>query len=183
MRTAKDEIFPIDSALPEDEGTSRRTFFTVVAVGGSGLVAAALGSAVVPVLLSPLREGDDAGSTQLDLGPADAFRSVIDGAAPAEVTVERKVRDGYAFRRLKARVAVVADPSAASGLACLSTTCSHLGCGVSWNAERKLFLCPCHGGVYAADGRVVSGPPPRPLERLPLVVEGGRVRVDASRLA
>jgi len=37
---------------------------------------------------------------------------------------------------------------------------------VRWNAPKKQFLCPCHGGVYDRDGRVVSGPPPRPLERL-----------------
>jgi Rieske Fe-S protein len=71
---------------------------------------------------------------------------------------------------------------AASGLAALATTCSHLGCGVSWDHARKAFLCPCHGGVYGPDGAVLAGPPPRPLLRLPLVVDGGRVRLDASAL-
>lgn len=177
-----EESFPLESAPPGDGDSSRRTFFTVVAAGATGLVGAALAGAIAPVLLSPLRAGDDSASARLDLGPVENFRPVVDGAAPAEVTIERRVRDGYASRRVRARVAVVADPKAASGLACLSTTCTHLGCGVSWSPARKLFLCPCHGGVYAPDGRVVSGPPPRPLERLPLVVEGGRVRVDASRL-
>jgi menaquinol-cytochrome c reductase iron-sulfur subunit len=43
--------------------------------------------------------------------------------------------------------------------------CSHLGCPVNWRAGAELFLCPCHGGVYYADGSVAGGPPPRPLVR------------------
>jgi Rieske Fe-S protein len=48
----------------------------------------------------------------------------------------------------------------------LSATCAHLGCRVRWDVPRRQFLCPCHGGVYDRDGRVVSGPPPRGLERV-----------------
>ena len=48
----------------------------------------------------------------------------------------------------------------------LSATCSHLGCRVNWDAASSTYKCPCHGGVYDREGRVVSGPPPRPLERL-----------------
>ena len=39
-----------------------------------------------------------------------------------------------------------------------SVNCTHLGCPVRWFAEPKLFLCPCHGGVYNADGTVAGGP-------------------------
>jgi len=46
----------------------------------------------------------------------------------------------------------------------LSATCSHLGCRVRWDAPRKQFLCPCHGGTYDRDGKVVAGPPPRGLD-------------------
>jgi Rieske Fe-S protein len=52
------------------------------------------------------------------------------------------------------------------GYRALSATCQHLGCQVHWDQGKHQFLCPCHGGVYDRDGRVVSGPPPRPLERL-----------------
>jgi Rieske Fe-S protein len=37
---------------------------------------------------------------------------------------------------------------------------------VNWNEVKGQFICPCHGGVYDRDGRVVSGPPPAPLTRL-----------------
>lgn len=48
----------------------------------------------------------------------------------------------------------------------LSATCTHLGCRVRWDATSELYLCPCHGGAYDRNGRVVAGPPPLPLQRL-----------------
>lgn len=41
--------------------------------------------------------------------------------------------------------------------------CAHLGCPVHWFQESRLFMCPCHGGVYYEDGSRASGPPPRGL--------------------
>lgn len=50
---------------------------------------------------------------------------------------------------------------------CLSVSCTHLGCPVSWFEQSGLFLCPCHGGVYYANGDRASGPPPRGLYHYP----------------
>ena len=47
----------------------------------------------------------------------------------------------------------------------LAVNCAHLGCPVEWFAESGLFMCPCHGGVYYANGERASGPPPRGLYR------------------
>ncbi len=58
-------------------------------------------------------------------------------------------------------------------LRALSTVCPHLGCRVRW--ERDHFLCPCHMGVFDREGKVVSGPPPRPLDRYELEVKDGAV--------
>jgi cytochrome b6-f complex iron-sulfur subunit len=57
----------------------------------------------------------------------------------------------------------------------LSGICTHTGCLVAWQEERSQFVCPCHGGTYDRLGAVVSGPPPRPLDQLPISVEGGTV--------
>lgn len=61
------------------------------------------------------------------------------------------------------------------GLAVFSPVCTHLGCYVNWDNNRKEFLCPCHGGRYDIDGRVIAGPPPKPLDRLPFKIEAGKV--------
>jgi Rieske Fe-S protein len=57
----------------------------------------------------------------------------------------------------------------------LSATCTHAGCTVAWQASRREIVCPCHTGTYDASGAVVSGPPPAPLERLPVQLRDGQV--------
>jgi Rieske Fe-S protein len=159
---------------------TRRTF-TLAALGAGAAAFASVAGAALAFALSPLVRRPAGARTALDLGAVKDFDAVASGGAgAAEVVVERKVVDGYMTRKVKERLAVVKDASSPSGLAAVSTTCTHLGCGVAWNAERKAFLCPCHGGVYGADGRVIAGPPPRPLARAPLVIEGGRVTADPA---
>jgi Rieske Fe-S protein len=53
-----------------------------------------------------------------------------------------------------------------------SATCTHLGCQVLWDSTAKHFKCPCHGGVYAASGEVLDGPPPRALDTIEAKIEG-----------
>lgn len=56
-----------------------------------------------------------------------------------------------------------------------SLACPHLGCNVSWEKDIGKFLCPCHGAIFASDGKVEKGPPPRPLDQYPVSVENGLV--------
>ena len=75
----------------------------------------------------------------------------------------------------KARVFIVSDK--AKGLAVLSATCSHLGCLVNYNKDKGEFICPCHSGRYDLKGRNIAGPPPAPLNALPVKIEQGMVLV------
>lgn len=60
-----------------------------------------------------------------------------------------------------------------------SAVCTHAGCPVQYDAPTVQFVCPCHGGVYdARTGSVRSGPPPAPLQRIPVTVANGRLLVD-----
>ena len=61
-----------------------------------------------------------------------------------------------------------------------SLICTHLACTVYWNPEKRAFYCPCHDGLFDAEGNAVSGPPPAPLERLKVSVKGDRVVVGAD---
>jgi Rieske Fe-S protein len=166
---------------PENPG--RRRLFIAAAFTACGGLVASVAAVVGRFVLAPLG-ARRAGGARADLGAAKAFDVIRFGAeGPQEVVLKRTVEDGYMTRRVRERLAIVRDTSSPSGLAVLSMTCTHLGCAVSWSSERSAFLCPCHGGVYAADGTVTAGPPPRPLRRLPFVIEGGRVRVDSEELA
>jgi Rieske Fe-S protein len=63
------------------------------------------------------------------------------------------------------------------GLTVFSSVCTHLGCLVNWDNNKKEFLCPCHGGKYDIYGNVTAGPPPRSLTTLPLEIIDGKVYV------
>lgn len=58
-----------------------------------------------------------------------------------------------------------------------SMICTHLGCPVRWLEKADLFMCPCHGGVFYADGQVASGPPPKPLNRYSVRVYNNEVQI------
>ncbi|MGA7119239.1 MAG: Rieske (2Fe-2S) protein [Polyangiaceae bacterium] len=61
-----------------------------------------------------------------------------------------------------------------------SVNCAHLGCPVRWMPKARLFMCPCHGGVYYEDGSVAAGPPQHGLTRYPARVLEGEVQVRAD---
>lgn len=61
----------------------------------------------------------------------------------------------------------------------LAMNCAHLGCPVSWFPQSGLFMCPCHGGVYYANGERASGPPPRGLFHCVWRVREGQLEVQA----
>jgi Rieske Fe-S protein len=95
--------------------------------------------------------------TKLDGSPVpdqDALAKILAARQPGEVvplTLRRQGRETELKLRLDPRFLV------------LAVNCAHLGCPVEWFAESGLFMCPCHGGVYYADGAHASGPPPRGL--------------------
>jgi Rieske Fe-S protein len=48
-----------------------------------------------------------------------------------------------------------------------SQRCTHLSCAVYCDTSARTLECPCHNGRFALeDGRVIAGPPPRPLPRV-----------------
>jgi Rieske Fe-S protein len=59
----------------------------------------------------------------------------------------------------------------------LSNVCTHLACRVVWKDDPRDYTCPCHDGHFAKDGRVISGPPPRPLDEVEHKIEEGTLYV------
>lgn len=58
-----------------------------------------------------------------------------------------------------------------------AANCTHLGCPVRWFEQSQLFLCPCHGGAFYADGEHAAGPPPRALYEYQYKVQNGELMV------
>ncbi|GAB4366052.1 MAG: Rieske (2Fe-2S) protein [Calditrichia bacterium] len=46
-----------------------------------------------------------------------------------------------------------------------AATCTHLDCIVQYRQDTRQIWCACHNGIYDLNGRNISGPPPRPLEK------------------
>lgn len=62
-----------------------------------------------------------------------------------------------------------------------SLWCTHVGCEVRWVAAHRVYRCPCHGAIFAADGRVLEGPPPAPLRDVAVERRGDRVVLPPRR--
>lgn len=64
-----------------------------------------------------------------------------------------------------------------------SQKCTHLSCPVTFKAQEKEFFCPCHAGRFALeDGRVLGGPPQRPLPRILINVSGNEIWATGVRV-
>jgi cytochrome b6-f complex iron-sulfur subunit len=59
-----------------------------------------------------------------------------------------------------------------------SAVCSHLNCTVQYDDKRREIWCACHNGLYDLNGKVVSGPPPAPLEEYAVKVRGEDVVIS-----
>lgn len=59
-----------------------------------------------------------------------------------------------------------------------SSSCSHLGCSINLNPDKKEFECPCHGSRFHLDGTVLNGPAAAPLAKINYSGTGGEIQVE-----
>jgi nitrite reductase/ring-hydroxylating ferredoxin subunit len=143
-----------------DEFQQRRSALARIVTAGVGLITAGLagliGLVAVPRASAATRRWRRAASV-FDLPPNQPMAAVL---------AEREADGWYETRREH----VVFIDREGEGYRALSATCTHLGCRVRWDTAKTQYLCPCHGGVYDREGRVVAGPPPRGMDRIPIRV-------------
>ncbi len=77
-------------------------------------------------------------------------------------------------------VLVVRNPADSKTLYAVDPTCTHKGCLVEWEADEKVFDCPCHDTDFAPDGKVIKGPATKPLKTYQVKIEGDSVLVKAG---
>ena len=66
------------------------------------------------------------------------------------------------------------------GFIALSLRCTHLGCSVEWEEDKKRFICPCHSSAFAMNGDVQNPPAPKALDYYPILIEKGVIKVDVG---
>lgn len=66
-----------------------------------------------------------------------------------------------------------------SSFAALSDVCTHMGCTVSYDGSNNVLYCPCHGGTFGLNGKVLGGPPPSPLPTYKTSLSGNTLTVTS----
>lgn len=94
---------------------------------------------------------------------------------PARLNFVARIDDAY--RHETSVRSVWAIKHSSSAVTVYSPICTHLGCYYKWNGASGHFECPCHGSVFALDGKVLGGPAPRPLDALPARIDNGALFV------
>jgi cytochrome b6-f complex iron-sulfur subunit len=67
------------------------------------------------------------------------------------------------------------------GFRAYSAVCTHFACICKWDGADEVIHCPCHEGFFEPyEGGVISGPPPTPLEKIPLTITDGEIFIGGS---
>ncbi len=111
-------------------------------------------------------------TVRVRLGPLSQFSAT----RPVAVSVSYQKRDGWVIRSFRRTVFV--SFIAPGQFKVLSNICTHASCAITWDGQKNGFFCPCHDGLFGKDGRVLAGPPTRPLEEFPVQIEGGYLFVE-----
>ncbi len=150
---------------PSNKEVTRRQFMSAAVAAMSSLIGAAVGLPAIAYIISPAlkKKAEDwvrlGAISKVELGSPTLFKT----------TIERQT--GWITDQEEVSAYVLSEDG--QNYAAMSNVCTHLGCRVRWIAEQERFFCPCHNGVFGKDGSVISGPPPRPLDRLETKVENG----------
>jgi len=162
-------------SLPD--GLSRRAMLMKAGILFNAAVGAILAAPIVSYILSPvIRQRRQGYKSWVNLGALDQFPSgqtrlavyrnpVINPMDGETANIPCWVRnvDGQEFQ-------------------VFAINCAHLGCPVRWFPQSGLFMCPCHGGAYYADGSRASGPPERGLFEYRYKLEQGNLFIEAGQM-
>jgi len=153
---------------------SRRSFLFTLGLALNAVAAFLVGIPVIGYLLGPVRRRTE--QAWISLGPLERFPEGQTRLA----TYENPFR--VAWDGATANIPCWVRRIAGDKFQIFAINCAHLGCPVRWFAQSRLFMCPCHGGVYYEDGSLASGPPPRGLFEYAYQVRDGKLWVQGGQI-
>ena len=166
----EEEFTPVDPLT-----VSRRWLLLKVGALFNALVGVAVAVPVVEYLLSSVKP-DDAYKSWLSLGAVDSFP--VGETRLAKFTNPVSLEWDGETNRVACWVRRVAEME----FQVFAINCAHLGCPVRWFPQSQLFMCPCHGGAYYADGSRASGPPERGLFTYDTKIVDGTLQINAGQM-
>ena len=170
LRQNEAEEAPVDVLT-----VSRRWLLLKIGAVFNAIVGVAVAVPVAKYLLSPAKP-DDAYKSWVSLGTIESF--------PVGETRLVKFTNpvGQAWDGETDKVACWVRRIAATEFQVFAVNCAHLGCPVRWFPQSQLFMCPCHGGAYYADGSRASGPPERGLFTYDTKIVEGSLQINAGQM-
>jgi len=154
------------------ESSTRRSFYSAAIAGLGGLMTAALAApAAAYLLIRPKSQ------KQSDFVPA-ADLSQLTVGKPEEVVFRRTRVDGWRVLNEKSTAWVLRKDD--QKVIAYAPQCTHLGCAYHWDEKENNFLCPCHTSTFSIDGKVLSGPAPRPLDRFVTKIDQGKILIGTE---
>lgn len=158
---------------PDPPGVSRRGFLRSAIWAIGAVIASVYAVPALFYLLAPaLRKAVE--ESWIPLGPV----SKVEPGVPTLFRADVRRQTGWIVNEEQLTVYVLTDDGRT--YIALSNVCTHLGCRVRWVEDQQEYFCPCHNGVFDKVGRVVSGPPPRPLDQYPVKVEDGQLYIQGG---
>jgi menaquinol-cytochrome c reductase iron-sulfur subunit len=157
-------------------GHSRRVFLFKLSLLINGAVGAVLAVPIIGYILGPALKKSSSNNSWIDLGSLTDFPEgetrLVNYRNPVTTSWDGQTGDIPCWvRRVSGNTFQV-----------FAINCAHLGCPVRWFAQSKLFMCPCHGGAYYADGSRASGPPERGLFEYDHKISGGKLMISAGSM-
>jgi menaquinol-cytochrome c reductase iron-sulfur subunit len=156
--------------MDEEQQISRRNFLGATVWTLGGLITLGLGVPAIAYIIGPSLERS-ATDEWLRLGAA----AKVEIGVPTLFKLKIQRKAGWIVS--EEELAIYVSTENGRTFTAMSNICTHLGCRIRWVTARKQFFCPCHDGVYDKDGNVVSGPPPRPLDRYEIKAEDGQLSI------
>jgi menaquinol-cytochrome c reductase iron-sulfur subunit len=163
---------------PEHKSTghSRRVFLFKLSLLLNGAVGAVLAVPILGYLFGPAVKKSSSDNSWISLGQLSDFPEgetrLVNYRNPVTTQWDGQTGDVPCWVR---RVS-------GSTFQVFAINCAHLGCPVRWFAQSELFLCPCHGGAYYANGARASGPPERGLFEYDHKIDGGSLMISAGSM-
>jgi Rieske Fe-S protein len=154
---------------------SRRWLLLKIGVAFNAVVGLVLATPIIGYLLAPLKK-DRAYKSWVSLGGIEKY-PVGQTRLATYINPWKSPSDGQTDD-----IPCWVQRRTATDFTVFAINCAHLGCPVRWFPQSQLFMCPCHGGVYYADGSVAAGPPPRGLFKYKSKIVGGELQIFAGQI-
>jgi Rieske Fe-S protein len=164
----------------EGESMTRRAVFAGAVQGFGGVAVAAVALPAVGFALAPVFDREEElweGVGKLTDFSSETYTprviTIVEGIGEAGKTTVYVRRGNPGLSEQEPQL----PPEGPDDIIAISTRCAHLGCPVRYVQAASNFICPCHGGVYDFQGKVIGGPPVRPLDRFQTRVTDGEVEI------